>query len=589
MTNDTYILGINYRPLAGHDVGHHPAAVLLRNGAIVAMCEEERFVRVKEAPGLFPLQAIQFCLARAGIGPQDLTAIGWNWSPEHAAARSRRQHRPAVRSLAALLQYGLRHTPLRAFAPALANGFLPERVVQQLRSQLYYWLGIGAGVPVYCFDHHLAHAASAFFASGFARATIVTWDCWGDHLSGMIARGDGPVLDVVEELPFARFSIGKLNDFVYEFLRTSEKGNLMGLAPYGTPAGLLDELVDVEHLTMRMDLLAQHAPFPDAFLARAGAPRRPGDAIEQRHKDLAADLQAHIEAFGMRIVADAVRRTGERDICFAGGCALNATLNGKIGRSGLVDRLFVQPEAGDAGGALGAAYLAQLETGQPLPRHELTHAYWGPAFTREEIIEQVELVKVPYEILPDADIPGYIATLLAEQQIVGWFQLGSEWGPRALGARSIIADPRQEAMRDRVNGAVKYRDWWRPFAPSMLADAADEYLEGAFDAPFMIVTFPVKAPRIADIAGVVHRDGTTRPQMVRREVNPRYYDTIAAFAARTGVPMVLNTSFNLKGEPMVNTPRDALRTFFSSGLDALLMGDVLIQKRTASSEVPHVP
>jgi len=581
MRSDTYVLGINYRPLAGHDVGHHPAAVILQNGEIIAMCEEERFVRVKEAPGLFPLNAIQFCLNRAGISAQDLAAVGWNWSPEKASERSRQQRGPVVRTLAGLLQFGLRNTPMRAFAPALSNGFLPERVTNELRSQLLYWLGLTAQVPLFCFDHHLAHAASAYYASGFARSTIVTWDCWGDHLSGLIARGDGTRIEVIEEIPFSRFSIGKLNDFVFEFLRTSEKGNLMGLAPYGKPTGLLDDLVDAQSLSMRMDLLAQHAPFPPAFLSKAGAPRRPGQPIEQRHKDLAADLQRHIETFGTKIVERAVAATGLRDICFAGGCALNATMNGKIGRSEVVDRTFIQPEAGDAGGALGAAYLAHLELGQPLAPRELTHVYWGPEFSNDEIIEQVKLVKVPYEVLGDGDIALCISEMLVRQEIVGWFQLGSEWGPRALGARSIIADPRHEEIRDRVNSAIKYRDWWRPFAGSMLAEAADDYLEGAFNAPFMIVTFPVRAHHTKDIAGVIHQDGTTRPQMVRRETSARYYDTIKAFGDRTGVPVILNTSFNLKGEPMVNTPRDALRTFFSSSLDALIMNNVLVRKPAA--------
>jgi carbamoyltransferase len=560
------------------DIGHHPAAVLLRNGEIFAMCEEERFVRVKEAPGMFPLHAIHYCLAKAGITIKDLAAVGWNWSPEKASERSKQSQGPLIGSLAAAMQFGLRHTPLRAFAPMLANGFLPERMTTHLKSQLLYWVGLNSHIPVYCFDHHLAHAASAFYASGFARSTIITWDCWGDHLSGMVARGADGRIEVVEEMPFSRFSIGKLNDFVFEFLRTSEKGNLMGLAPYGTAAGLLDDLVDSRALTMRMDRLAQHAPFPEEFVRRAGPPRRPGEPLEQRHKDLAADLQQHIETFGTTLVRRAVAATGLRDVCFAGGCALTATMNGKIGRSGLDDRVFIQPEAGDAGGALGAAYLAHRELGGSLPTRELTHAYWGPSFTTEQIVEQVDLVKVPYEVLPEADIAGCVSELLAEQKIVGWFQLGSEWGPRALGARSIIADPRHEAMRDRVNEAVKYRDWWRPFAPSMLPEAAEVYLEGSFFAPFMIVTFPVKADLRGQIAGVVHRDGTTRPQMVRREVNPRYYDTIEAFAKRTGVPMVLNTSFNLKGEPMVNTPRDALRTFFSSGLDVLVMDNVLVHK-----------
>jgi predicted NodU family carbamoyl transferase len=356
----------------------------------------------------------------------------------------------------------------------------------------------------------------------------------------------------------------------------------MGLAPYGTRKGLLDGLVDVDAGTMRVDLLARFAPFPESFRRVAGEPRRPGDPLEQRHKDLAADLQFTIEAFGMKIVEHAVRTTGLRDICFAGGCALNATLNGKIGRSGLVDRVFVQPEAGDAGGALGAAYLAHQALGLELPRRELRHVYWGPSFTTDDIVAQLELVKVPYELLPDDDIAPCIGEMLASEKIVGWFQLGSEWGPRALGARSIIADPRQEKMRDRVNNAIKYRDWWRPFAPSMLAEAADQYLEGAFPAPFMIVTFPVKPGKEKEIAGVVHRDGTTRPQMLVRDVNPRYYDLIHEFGRRTGVPVIMNTSFNLKGEPMVNSPRDALRTFFSSSLDALIMNNVLVRKPVVS-------
>lgn len=578
MAEDIHVLGINYRPAEGNDIGHHPAAVLLRNGVPLAMCEEERFRRIKEAPGLFPLNAIQFCLNRAGIKAQDLAGIGWNWDPFKSAERSKKRRGALLGTLATTAQIGFRHVLPRQLASFAPGGLLPERIVGHLRSQLDYWLGVDEATPVHCIDHHLAHAASAYYASGFPRATIVTWDCWGDQLSGLIARGEGSRIEVIEEIPFERFSIGQLNDFVYELLRTSEKGNLMGLAPYGTPRGLLDDLVDVDALTMRVDLLARRRPFPQEVLRRTGPPRRAGEPLEQIHKDLAADLQQKIEAFGMKIVQRAVEATGIRDICFAGGCALNATLNGKIGRSGLVDRIMIQPEAGDAGGALGAAWLAHLRLGHPLPVQELTHAYWGPSFTNEEIIEQLETVKVPYEVLGEDEVAPCIAEALAGQKIAGWFQLGAEWGPRALGARSIVADPRRPEIRDRVNRAVKYRDWWRPFAPSMLAEAADDYLEGAFPAPFMIVTFPVRPQRVQEIEGVTHCDGTTRPQMVTREANPRYYAMIEAFAERTGVPMVLNTSFNLKGEPLVNTPRDALRTFFSSGLDLLIMNNVLVRK-----------
>jgi predicted NodU family carbamoyl transferase len=443
MAEDIHVLGINYRPAEGNDIGHHPAAVLLRNGVPLAMCEEERFLRIKEAPGLFPLNAIQFCLNRAGIKAQDLAGIGWNWDPFKSAERSKKRRGALLGTLATTAQIGFRHLLPRQLASFAPGGLLPERIVGHLRSQLDYWLGVDDATPVHCIDHHMAHAASAYYASGFPRATIVTWDCWGDQLSGLIARGEGSRIEVIEEIPFERFSIGQLNDFVYELLRTSEKGNLMGLAPYGTPRGLLDDLVDVDALTMRVDLLAQRRPFPQEVLRRTGPPRRAGEPLEQIHKDLAADLQQKIEAFGMKIVRRAVEATG---------------------------------------------------------------------------------------------------------------------------------------IRDRVNRAVKYRDWWRPFAPSMLAEAADDYLEGAFPAPFMIVTFPVRPQRVQEIEGVTHCDGTTRPQMVTREANPRYYAMIEAFAGRTGVPMVLNTSFNLKGEPLVNTPRDALRTFFSSGLDLLIMNNVLVRK-----------
>jgi carbamoyltransferase len=581
MSQDIYVLGINYRPLGGMEIGHHPSSALLKNGEPVAMCEEERFVRIKEAPGRFPLNAIQFCLKSAGITMADVAAVGWNWDPTQSTERRRRQRGPVVGGLLALAQYGLRSTPLSAFESVVTDGVLPERVMSKLRSQLLYWFGVTSKPPVFSFDHHFSHAASTYFASGFDNATVITWDCWGDHLSGMVAKGDNSKLEIIEEIPFSRMSIGLLNDFVYEFLRTSEKGNLMGLAPYGTPQGYLNDLADENTLSMRMDLLSKHAPFPESFTALAGQPRRPGEPLEQRHKDLAADLQRKIEAFGMKIVKSAVEATGARNLCLAGGCALNATLNGKIGRSGAVDRVFIQPEAGDAGGALGAAYLAYAQLGHSIPRHELRHAYWGPSFTNDEIAEQLDIVKVRYEVLNDSDVAEYISEAIAGQKIVGWFQLGAEWGPRALGARSILADPRREEIRDRVNSAVKYRDWWRPFAPSMLAEAADEYLEGAFFAPFMIVTFPIKQKHAQDMAGVTHLDGTTRPQMVTREVNPRYYDMIRAFCGRTGVPLVLNTSFNLKGEPIVNTPRDALRTFFSSGLDVLVMNNIVVRKNGA--------
>jgi carbamoyltransferase len=311
MSTDTYVLGINYRPAANNDIGHHPAAALLKNGKIIAMCQEERFTRIKEAPGRFPLRAAQFCLQNAGITVREVSAVGWNWDPPRSAERSKQKHNRVMRGLASTTQFALRHTPLRGLGSLLVDSILPERAVRDFNSQLLFWLGI-ANIPVFCFDHHLAHAASAYFSSGFTRGTVVTWDCWGDHLSGLIARGQGSQLEVLEEFPYSRFSIGLLNEFVYDFLRTSEKGNLMGLAPYGTPRGLIDGLVDVPNLKMRVDLLEQRAPFPAAFLERAGSPRRSTDELEQRHKDVAAELQQIIECLCNRKLVMRAEHWGQR-------------------------------------------------------------------------------------------------------------------------------------------------------------------------------------------------------------------------------------------------------------------------------------
>ena len=319
--------------------------------------------------------------------------------------------------------------------------------------------------------------------------------------------------------------------------------------------------------------------FVPALRPRLGPPRLDSQPLDDHHRSIAADVQDVIERFGFRLVRDGVARTGYRRLCVAGGVGLNAIMNGKLGRSDLIDELFLQPNAGDGGTALGAAYVAYQRLGHEVPRKRMEHVYWGKGYTREELTEVLDRIGIAYEVVPDADIPDVVSQLLLEERVVGWFQGRAEWGPRALGSRSIIADVRDRKMLQKVNAVIKYRDEWRPFAPSMCEEEAPQYLEGCFYSPFMITTFPVVEARKKDIAAVIHIDGTTRPQMVRRALNPLYYDTIRAFGKRTGVPAVLNTSFNLKGEPIVNSPADALRTFYSSGMEALLLGNFLVRKK----------
>jgi carbamoyltransferase len=287
-------------------------------------------------------------------------------------------------------------------------------------------------------------------------------------------------------------------------------------------------------------------------------------------------VQEACEIAMMNVVKMAMQKTGSRNLCMAGGVALNSKANGKIAASGLVDKIFVQPAASDDGVALGAALAPYLDDGGKLPHRAMRHGYWGPSFEDAAIEPILKTYKLRYKRLDD--VAPAVAELLAQGKIIGWFQGRMEFGPRALGSRSILADPRDPEMNTKVNNAVKFREWWRPFAPSFKKEAASEYLESATDSPFMILTAQVRPEKRAIIPAVTHVDGSARPQTVEKETNPLYWRLIDEFGKRTGVPVIMNTSFNLRGEAIVYTPTDAVRTFFSSGMDALCIGSFLVEK-----------
>lgn len=585
MSKPVYVLGVSGKfGAAGGGDAHHPSAALLKDGEIVALASEERFIRVKYAIGHFPYYAAKFCLDTAGIGLEDVSAIAWSNDPYLALERwinvSNSTAKRAAYRFTKLLngsKNGIRKG-LNFFDIALK----PWQEVESEKAafEVKFQADISR-IPFYCVDHHRSHAASAYYASGFDEATVITWDGSGDGLSATISHGKDGKLETLEERN--DFSIGEVYWAVHKFLQLSDEGSLMGLAGYGKPSGTFNAYVDPERLYMDLSKISRPAigfgmGYCKELTRWLGKPRTEDDEITEYHKTVAADLQKLVEDFGFSYLKRAIEMTGCRNVAFAGGVALNATMNGKIARSGLVDRIFIQPEAGDAGGSLGAAYVGYTNLGHRLMPKEMPHAYWGSGFSDDEIQKALDIVKVRYRKLSADELADEVATLLSEQKIVGWFQGRAEWGPRALGARSILGDPRDREMLYKVNAAVKYRDGWRPFAPSMLEEVADEFLEGVVYAPFMIMTFPVREEKKALIPAVVHVDGTTRPQMVRRSVNPLYYDMIKRFGEKTGVPVVMNTSFNLKGEPVVNSPRDAVRTFYSSGLDALAIGSFLIEK-----------
>ena len=430
-------------------------------------------------------------------------------------------------------------------------------------------------------DHHLAHAISAYAYSGFEDAAIVVMDGRGAWEATTIWHGHNGRLDPVLMIPFPN-SVGHFYSEFTEFLgfqRNSDEWKVMGLAPYGKSGVDLSAFIDVRALPYRVrakQLIANGATPIAGMAALLGPPRIPGSDIDERHKDIAYAVQDACETAMMNVVRMAIEKTGCRNVCLAGGVALNSKSNGKIVASGLVDKLFVQPAASDDGVALGAALAPHLDGKGKLPNKAMRHAYWGPCFDDNAIESALRTYKLHYTKLSDPAPTA--AELLAQGKILGWFQGRMEFGPRALGSRSILADPRDPEMNAKVNNAVKFREWWRPFAPSIKKEAADKYLECATDSPFMILTAQVRPEKRSIIPSVTHVDGSARPQTVEKEINPLYWRLIDEFAKRTSVPVIMNTSFNLRGEAIVHTPTDAIRTFFSSGMDALVIGSFLVEK-----------
>jgi carbamoyltransferase len=429
-------------------------------------------------------------------------------------------------------------------------------------------------------DHHLAHAISAYSYGGFDKAAIVVMDGRGAWEASSIWYGHDGRLDHVLTIPWPN-SLGLFYAQFTQYLGfvpNSDEWKVMGLAPYGSPGVNLNEFISLDEETYRVNapLLFERVNGTSAIAKRLGPERTPESEIDDSFKNIAFAVQDACEAAMISLVKLAIEKTGCRNVCLAGGVALNSKANGKIQASGLVDNIFVQPAASDDGVALGAVYAPYLDHGGRLPMKPMRHAYLGPEFSDAEIEKALVTYKLRASQL--SNVAATTAEFLANGKIIGWFQGRMEFGPRALGHRSILADPRDPEMNAKVNNAVKFREWWRPFAPSMLREAAGEYLEHACDSPFMILTNPVRPEKRGVIPSVTHVDGSARPQTVVQEIEPLYWNLINEFGRRTGVPVLMNTSFNLRGEAIVNTPTDAIRTFFSSGMDALVIGSYLVEK-----------
>jgi carbamoyltransferase len=578
MSMPTYTLAC--KPAIGLYGQHDPSAVLFEDGTPVFGIEEERLTRDKHAVDTFPEQAIRACLDYRGLGLADLERILLPYDPK---LRSR------IRS---------HYFADAVTAPGLARkvSALEQTLVDEVRSQFLPTREVESRLeaidtpipPVECLSHHRCHAASAFHPSGFDDALVLTIDAKGEYDSTVIWRGTRDNLERVRTYDHPN-SLGLFFAIVTEFLgyrMFNGEGKVMGLAPYGnrrpgierTLRDLIDFGVeyDVTALTKRWGTGYGVRKLEEAF----GRSRNdsPGE-FDQWEKDLAHTAQKLLEETVCDIVEAYLGASRANNVALAGGVALNCKLNKRVRELDAVDETFVQPIAHDAGLALGAGWLDQ----RPVDVERQTTAYLGPEYETDEIEALLRTNKIEYA-KPD-DLEAYVAERLAAGDLVGWFQGRMEMGPRALGGRSILADPRTAESRDRVNKYVKHREGWRPFAPSMLESAAEEYLVNGQSAPFMIDTFDVRPEKVDELAAVLHpADDSTRPQTVREDQHPRYHRLISEFESITGVPVVLNTSFNDHAEPIVNTPTEAVKDFYGMGLDVLVLEDCVVEKRVTATD-----
>ena len=581
---------------------HDSAAALVRDGEIVAAAQEERFTRKKHDSG-FPRHAIEYCLAEGGVDLQDLAHAVFYDKPFLKFER--------------LLETYLATAPrgLRSFQAALPlwlreKLFQKNLVLRELRA-----LGKLSADELLFTEHHLSHAASAFYPSPFEEALVLTMDGVGEWATTSVAVGRGRNLDIVKEIHFPH-SLGLLySAFTYYlgFKVNSGEYKLMGLAPYGRPLyaqTILDNLIDLkadgsyrlnlEYFNYVSGLTMTRARFDRLF---DGPVRGAEEMLTQRHMDVAASIQEVLEEVVLRMTRSLAAAYGMRNLCLAGGVALNCVANGKILRDGRFEHVWIQPAAGDAGGALGAALAAyHLHCGgerEARPSGDaMQGAYLGPEYSQHEIERRLDSVGAHYHLLSDEALLRETVDALVDERAVGWFQGRMEFGPRALGARSILADPRSPRMQSTLNLKVKYRESFRPFAPSVLREDVAEWFEMDADSPYMLLVADVvdgrrrrmtpeeealfgienlNVPR-SSIPAVTHVDYSARVQTVHSDTNPRYHRLIERFKQRTGCPVLVNTSFNVRGEPIVCTPEDAFHCFMGTGIEALAIGNCFLLK-----------
>jgi carbamoyltransferase len=594
---------------------HDSAAALVRDGEIIAAAQEERFTRKKHDPS-FPANAIAYCLAEAKIHDGGVDRVVFYEKPFLKFER--------------LLETYLAFAPrgFASFRKAMPL-WIGEKLFQRdllLGELVGIAPALGDKAKLRFCEHHFSHAASAFYPAPFTSALVLTMDGVGEWATTSAAIGRGDDLKIIKEIHFPH-SLGLLySAFTYYtgFKVNSGEYKVMGLAPYGKPAyakAIFEHLIDVkpdgsfklnlDYFSFCTGLTMTDHRFDALF---GGPPRRADQLLEQRHMDLAASIQAVTDEVVLRLTRSLSTQTGLRDLCLAGGVALNCVANGKVFRDGCFDRIFIQPAAGDAGGALGAALATYYDENHGSERKDIARqpdamqgAYLGPSYAQADIERRLATIGAIFNIVDDDELIDATAMALANGQAVGWHQGRMEFGPRALGNRSILGDPRSPTMQKALNLKVKYRESFRPFAPSVLRERVAAWFEIDMDSPYMLLVANVKPARCrkmsedeqalfgidklnvvrSDIPAVTHVDYSARIQTVHKETNPRYHALISRFEELTGCPVLINTSFNVRGEPIVCTPEDAFRCFMGSEIDFLAVGHCILRKDKQNPALAH--
>ena len=574
-----YTLGIN----AYHG---DAAAAIVKDGRLIAAVEEERFNRCKHSAG-FPEHAIRYCLETAGIRIEDLDHVGISRDPSAHLHKKILFAAMRVASHARQIKDRLGNAAkVRDLKDELARVFNVSR--KQLRARFHN------------IEHHRAHLASCFYVSPFERAALLSIDGFGDFISTMWAQGEGNSIQVLGQVEYPH-STGIVYTATTQFLgfpHYGDEGKVMGLAPYGQPR-FIDEFRQIirteenGQFRLNLDYFRHHSEgvemtwdhgspvigriFSDEFARLFGPPRAVGAPLTDRESDIAASLQLRLEEVGFHVLNHLHEQTGLTDLGLAGGVAYNSVMNGKILLNTPFKRLFIQPAAGDSGTALGVCY--QIHNGilNGERGEVMIGAYTGPEFSHNAIREALEESALPYEQYQDDELTKRAARDIAGGLVVGWFQGRMEFGPRALGNRSIVVDPRRAEMKDILNDRIKKREPFRPFAPSILEERVGDYFEQTHVAPTMLMVYQIKEERRSEIPAVTHVDGSGRLQTVSRELNERYYQLISDFGALTGVPVILNTSFN-ENEPIVCTPQEAIECFRKTKMDVLYLGNYAVRR-----------